>query len=73
MSFSLNFGSVIGEDIGAAAFHALVAAGWVMFEAIQMNWMVKNVQTGLPPLELREWWVRWAFDLRELDYAHFFN
>jgi hypothetical protein len=62
MPFSLNL-QATGEDIGAAAFHALVAAGWVMFESMQMIWMSQKPGTGLPPLDVCESWARAAFEL----------
>lgn len=63
MAFSLNLSNVTGEDIGAAAFHALVGAAWVMFEALQIIWLSQQPEHALPPLDLRERWVRQAFDL----------
>ena len=63
MSFALHFEEVTGGDIGAAAFHALVAAGWVMFQSMQMIWMTSNVSSTLPSLEQRERWAREAFNL----------
>ncbi len=62
MSFSLNL-KATGEDIGAAAFHALVAAGWVMFNTMQMLWAAQSPGVGLAPLETRERWARDAFAL----------
>ena len=62
MAFSLNL-QATGEDIGAAAFHALVAAGWVMFSAMQMLWMTQHPGTGLASLEMRERWASEAFCL----------
>jgi hypothetical protein len=41
----------------------LVAAGWVMFQAMQMFWMTQNPGSGLAPLDQRERWAHEAFGL----------
>jgi hypothetical protein len=62
MTFSLKL-KATGEEIGAAAFHALVAAGWVMFNTMQMQWMAQDPGLRLAPLEVRDRWAQAAFDL----------
>jgi hypothetical protein len=62
MPFSLKL-EASAEDIGAAAFHALVASAWVMFETMQMLWLSRRSRSSVVPLELRERWAHTAFDL----------
>jgi hypothetical protein len=65
MTFSLNLEDVEQDDIAAAAFHGLVASGWVMFETMQMIWLEKNEYTSLPSVEVKEDWAKAAFKLIE--------